>query len=101
MLRRLFRSKKPVKTFTYYIPAPPQRTTGYREKAFDKITYELIKQGHEIIDFKLQQMSGNNSTGVLVIFLLAANSEKSAQLNLNFDTEFGLDNNPEGDIELD
>lgn len=101
MFSNPFKRKRAVKTFTYYIPAPPPRTTGYREKAIDKLTYELIKHGHEILDFKTQQMSGNNSTGILVIFLLAANSDKAAQLNLDFDTDYGLKSAPEGDIELE
>lgn len=74
-----------IQTFTYFIPAPPARTSGYREKQFDKIFYEFINQGFEIIDFKTSTISGQNSSGMWIIFLVRPTTETANVLNLDFD----------------
>ena len=74
-----------IQTFTYFIPAPPARTSGYREKQFDKFFYEFINQGFEIIDFKTSTISGQNSSGMWIIFLVRPTTEAANVLNLDFD----------------
>lgn len=74
MLASLFQ-KKPLymqKTFTYYIPAPPFRKTGYQEKEFDGITEYIQSLGYEILDFKLQSHSGEEKSGLWIICILGA-----------------------------
>ncbi|MBT7610484.1 MAG: hypothetical protein HN576_12060 [Bacteriovoracaceae bacterium] len=77
-----------IQTFTYFIPAPSPRKTGYREKRFDKLFYKLINLGYEIIDFKTQQCSNRQETsGMWLIFVLRAKNAKAEELNFD---EFGL-----------
>lgn len=44
------REKSSQEVFTYFIPAPPVRLTGYREKDFDNICKTIISHG---LDFKI------------------------------------------------
>lgn len=74
-----------IQTFTYFIPAPPARTSGYREKQFDKFFYEFVNQGYEIIDFKTTTISGQNSSGMWLVFLVRATNELANKINLDFD----------------
>ena len=79
-----------IQTFTYFIPAPRPRKTGYREKQFDKLFYEFINLGYEILDFKTQQcMSGQDTSGIWVIFVLQAKNARADQLDLE---NFGMIN---------
>jgi hypothetical protein len=75
-----------IKTFTYFIPAPPNRKSGYREKEFDKIFFELLKKDFEILNFKTQ--SAQN--GMWIICLLGATTEEAAILDLDIHQDFGL-----------
>lgn len=81
-----FKAKKnyKIQSFTYYIPAPPPRSTGYREKQFDKIFYDFINKGYEIINFTTQMAnSGENSSGMWVICLVRAISLEADSLNFD------------------
>lgn len=85
-----------IQTFTYYVPAPPPRDKGYREKQFDKVFYEFINRGYEILDFRTQTHSGPNSQGMWAIFVVRATNSKAAQLDLDFDSIFSTNS-----LELD
>jgi hypothetical protein len=92
-----------VKTFTYYIPAPPKRKSGYREKELDQILYHLLNSGHELIDLKISSTSGE-SQGTLVVCVLGNKNKKLIGPLLNIQEQIGLDNNSrdtEIEIELD
>ena len=60
------------KTFTFYIPAPPARKTGYQEKEFDNLIEHILGLGFELVDFKLQSHSGEERTGLWVLCILGA-----------------------------
>jgi hypothetical protein len=61
-----FCKKKPSETFTYYIPSPPERSTGYREKELDAITKMFIDCN---IEYNIETtISGQN--GFWVVFNL-------------------------------
>lgn len=73
-----------IQTFTYFIPAPKPRNTGYREKHFDRIFYEFINKGYKVIDFKTQQCTtGQETSGIWLIFLVQAKNAQAEQLNLD------------------
>jgi hypothetical protein len=72
-----------IQTFTYYIPAPPPRKIGYREKQFDKVFYEFINKGYKILDMKTQSNSGENGSGMWVIFTIQAMNTEAEALDLN------------------
>ncbi|MBL7666020.1 MAG: hypothetical protein JNM93_12870 [Bacteriovoracaceae bacterium] len=80
-----------IKTFTYFIPAPPNRKKGYQEKEFDKLTYELVKHGHEIISISTQAIASSTTAGMWVLCTLGATTKKAAELDLDFCEKFGLE----------
>lgn len=69
-------------TFTYFIPAPPERKTGYREKHFDKLLFEFTKKGYEIVSINTESMDGETK-GLWVIIQLKTN-KTDAELDLQF-----------------
>lgn len=81
----LFKTKKnfKIQSFTFYIPSPPSRTTGYREKQFDKLFYEFINKGYEILEFKTATSSGEKQSGMWLVFIVRALNESSELLNLD------------------
>lgn len=88
MINSLF-NKKPLKnqylkirSFTYYIPAPPDRKTGYQEKEFDQIFDYLMNNDFDVIDFKLQASSTEKSSGMWIVCMLGAKSEKAKTMDL-------------------
>ena len=77
MSTRSTRSGKKIlkKTFTYYIPAPPHRKTGYREREFDKIMQGILQAGFEI-DSLHTEATGGEQGGMFVLAVLKTNSKK-------------------------
>ncbi len=71
-----------LQTFTYYIPAPPQRKTGYREKEFDKTFYSFINQGYDILSMSTQSHHGPQGSGMWVIYTVRAKNAKADRLDL-------------------
>ena len=91
---------KEIKTFTYFIPAPPHRRNGYREKEFDKIMKGILQSGFELIELQTQAMSN----GLFVLALLRAPNKKVARLDefLDIQDRFKLqDKHSSPEIELD
>lgn len=91
---------KEIKTFTYFIPAPPHRKNGYREKEFDKIMQGILQSGFELMDLQTQGMEN----GMFVLAVLKVPSKKIGKLDENLDMQdnFKLrDSHPSPDIELD
>jgi hypothetical protein len=77
---------KQLKTFTYYIPAPPNRKNGYREKEFDKILHGILQSGFELVDLKTESVSnGDQGGGLFIIALLNAPTEKIAKKDAHLD----------------
>ncbi|PIP96122.1 MAG: hypothetical protein COV37_07685 [Bdellovibrio sp. CG11_big_fil_rev_8_21_14_0_20_39_38] len=75
-----------IQSFTYYIPSPPERKTGYREKQFDKVFYEFINRGYKILHMKTVSHSGANASGMWLIFTVKAISPQAQPLDLEFDS---------------
>lgn len=69
------------KTFTYFIPAPPHRKSGYREIEFDKIMQGILDAGFEVETLKTE----STETGFLILALLSTKSKKVFELDLNQD----------------
>lgn len=87
MFSSLFKEKKFrfQQTFTYYVPAPPTRKTGYQEKEFDFITQHIFKLGFELLDFKIQSHSNEGSSGMWIVCLLGTNDSELANTKINLD----------------
>jgi hypothetical protein len=76
------------KSFTYFLPAPPERNTGYQEKEFDQIISFLANKGYEILDFHTQSISygeSNHCAGIWIVCLLGCKSEKLFNDEINID----------------
>lgn len=69
------------KTFTYFIPAPPNRKSGYRETEFDKIMQGILNSGFQLLDLKTEAVP----TGLFVIALLKAPTKKVFALDSALD----------------
>lgn len=92
-----------LKTFTYFIPAPPKRNHGYREKEFDKIFHGLLTSGqYELVQMQAKPVSSDDQAGLFVILLLKPLTKAAAELNLDEHEAFSLnrDTLPEG-IEIE
>lgn len=68
-------------TFTYYIPAPPNRKSGYREKEFDKIITGILSSGFIIESLQTQAVGHEGSSGLFVLIVLKAPNAKVAKLD--------------------
>lgn len=90
MSNRSVRSGKKLfkKTFTYFIPNPSHRRSGYREREFDKIMQGILGLGFEI---ESMQTVGE-SAGIFVLMVLKTNSKKvyDRDINLDLHEEFKL-----------
>jgi hypothetical protein len=91
---------KEIKTFTYFIPGPPHRKNGYREKEFDKIMQGILQSGFELIDLQTQ----GTENGMFVLVVLKVPSKKVGKIDENLDMQdrFKLrDSHSSPEIELD
>ena len=77
------RERFKIQSFTFYIPSPPPRSSGYREKQFDKIFYEFINRGYDILNFQTQTSSGDKQSGMWLVFIVQAKNAKSQELNFD------------------
>lgn len=82
MLQNLFiylGIKKPFKiqSFTYFIPAPKQFSQQYREKQFDRIFYDFINRGYEIIEIKTEICSREEGSGMWFICVVRAKNDQA------------------------
>jgi hypothetical protein len=82
MSTRVAKSRKKIyrTTFTYFIPAPPHRKSGYREIEFDKIMQGILSSGFEVESFQAQA-TGGESGGLFVVALLKTNSKKIFEMD--------------------
>lgn len=78
-IKRLFCSY-PIQTFTYFIPAPPERKHGYREKSFDRLIKKLTQMDFKITDIKTQSFNEQSKSGMWVVVSLEPLSKKANEL---------------------
>ncbi len=102
------RVKKPgksqgIKTFTYYVPAPPKRNHGYREKEFDKIFHGLMSSGdYELVNMQTQSVSNADQAGLFIVLTLKALTVRGKELNLDEHEAFSLNRDTlPGGIEIE
>jgi hypothetical protein len=83
MIRRPVKSGKKLyrTTFTYFIPSPPQRKSGYREIEFDKIMRGIFECGFELESFHTQ----SSENGIFLIGILKTNNKKIFESDLKQD----------------
>jgi hypothetical protein len=66
----------PLQTFTYFIPAPPHRKNGYREREFDKIVAGFSGSGFEILDIQSASVGTSDAAGVFIIVVVRPLNKK-------------------------
>lgn len=71
-------------TFTYFIPAPPHRRSGYREREFDKIFQSILNSGFEIEEFRTESVQQPQS-GIFIVAILKTKNKKVFKLDENID----------------
>ncbi|MCK5882190.1 MAG: hypothetical protein KAG61_00765 [Bacteriovoracaceae bacterium] len=89
-IRIFFPEKFKVQTFTYYIPSPPKRAKGYREKEFDRVLFNLLNDGLELLSINTEK----DNYGMWVIATVRA-LRPNLVLNLEKDYSVGIDTNEE------
>jgi hypothetical protein len=79
MAKQLKNSEKKIyhSTFTYFIPSPPSRKSGYREVEFDKIMSGVLSSGFDLVS--LQTVSSTN--GIYVVAVLKTKDKKVFQMD--------------------
>lgn len=73
------------KTYTYFIPAPPARKKGYKEKELDHILNYILDKGFKLIDIKTQSQSQQENSGMWVIAVLGTDDLSLSQTSLDFE----------------
>jgi hypothetical protein len=73
----------PEKIYTYFVPAPPRRKHGYREKAFDKLAASVIARGFKIVSVHTESLNTDGSSGIWIILILMPLHNEAAQLDLD------------------
>lgn len=74
-----------VKSFSYFLPAPPKRTSGYQERELDTIIAHLADQDFELLDIKAQSFASETHAGVWVFCRLGALTKEAAKTQINVD----------------
>lgn len=76
-------------TFTYFIPAPPSRKSGYREKNFDSIVKQLTEIGFKLLDIKTQSIGTEENKGMWVVLTIQPYTKEAFSMEPNqFPEEF-------------
>lgn len=76
-----------VKTFTFYIPAPPHRKTGYREREFDKIMQGILTSGFELVSLTAHPVGGDDNSGLFIVSTIKARDKKVFALDESLDIQ--------------
>jgi hypothetical protein len=72
-------------TFTYYIPSPPPRKTGYRETEFDSVISKIVSLGYEVISLNSQSHASEDKSGMWIICHLGAPTKEIANKEIIID----------------
>jgi len=72
-----------LRTITYFIPAPPKRKSGYREREFDKIMSGILSSGYTLEQIQMTSVSGDQPG----VFILAVIKAKSIKIFMNDETQ--------------
>jgi len=76
------------RTFTYYVSGPPQRSSGYREKEFDRVMQEFLRHGFQVLSVNTQSHSSSAQSGMWILLTVRPTNQKAAVLALDFPSTF-------------
>ena len=80
---QVFNDYNSYQTLTYYVPAPPSRSTSYREKKFDHFCQFFLNKGFKIISFTTTLHQSESQNGFWAIFVLQAMTKEARQLDID------------------
>ncbi len=89
-----------LRTFTYYIPSPPKRKTGYQEKEFDQLVAYINKENFKIENIQTQLSSNHESSGMWVVLQIRPLCRKSNAKELQYEIEDDSTQNLDLEIEV-
>jgi hypothetical protein len=69
-------TKYKIRTFTYFVPSPPKRKTGYQEKEFDQLISYINSEDFKICNIQTQMSTQNDSSGMWVILQIRPLNKK-------------------------
>lgn len=97
----LFKKKEyfGMRSFTYFIPSPPSRKTGYQEKEFDQVFSYLMKKQYDVLELKTESISSSDSSGMWIICILGAKTQEAYEANIEIDYQ-DISNKLESTIKL-
>ncbi|MCO4755020.1 MAG: hypothetical protein KC478_11105 [Bacteriovoracaceae bacterium] len=75
----------PIKSFSYYLPAPPKRKSGYQEKEFDRIIDHLREKNYELIDTKIHSHNCDDHGGIWIFCRLRPLTRIASNQEINID----------------
>ena len=58
---------------------------GHQEKEFDHIFSHLMQNDYDIIDYKLQALHSESSSGLWIVCLLGAKTKEAFENNIDID----------------
>ncbi len=97
--QRLHANEYKIQSFTFYIPSPPERKLGYREKQFDKVFYHFINRGYKIISTHFVPNNNPTHSGMWIICIVQATNAEASVLDLDAyfhdQLDFGTSSNSE------
>lgn len=70
-------------SFTYFIPAPPGRKSGYREIEFDKIMSGILNLGFDIENFATE----TTPNGMFIVAILKTKNKKLFEMDIALDMQ--------------
>ena len=77
------KSKLTPRVFTYFLPSPPARKTGYREKQFDQLISSILEYGFEVESFNSQVIVNDKQSGAWFTFILRPLNSEANIIDLN------------------
>jgi hypothetical protein len=89
-----------IKSFTYFIPSPPPRKSGYREREFDNLLEKILNSGFEVINSNIEHCN-NEKGGMWVHYVLGALTKEAAALNLDEIEIYDVNDSPPEDLEIE
>ena len=75
IIKNIFQKKTQYQSFSYFIPTPPTRTTGYREKQFDFIVEKILNGGYQMTHFKTESIDRSEMSGMWVVLILKSTGQ--------------------------
>lgn len=98
----LAKKETSTRTFTYYVPSPPKRNTGYQEKEFDKVFEKHFgkNSNRKVLSITTEQQYDNEKSGLWIICLYEEKVLKNSSSSIT-SKDFKKPNNSENDEPLE